>query len=147
MFQDAKLSDLYLNGNLKRIEIETLSAFQQGMNALLKNIGPSHRVIIIGAPPEFPYSVPAESIKSIRFGLPPTLLPKVEFERRSSRTSSVLREITELNGALYLDLADLFCNETECQLLDNGLPIYADHVHFTRQGNNILLEKLRPALE
>ncbi|MDB2651682.1 acyltransferase [Amylibacter sp.] len=137
----------FLDGNLKRIEIETLSAFQQGMNALLKNIGPSHRVIIIGAPPEFPYSVPDESIKSIRFGLPPTLLPKVEFERRSSRTSSVLREITELNGALYLDLADLFCNETECQLLDNGLPIYADHVHFTRQGNNILLEKLRPALE
>jgi hypothetical protein len=137
----------FIDGDFKKIESKTLTAFQQGIDALLKNIDPRHRVIVIGAPPEFPYSVPDESIRTIRFGLPPTLLSRAEFEGRSLRTSSALRETTIANGALYLDLTDLFCDEAACQLLDDGLPIYADHVHFTITGNNILLKKLLPVME
>lgn len=119
-----------------------MAVFGDALSALLQQIDPRHSVVVIGAPPEFPYSVPDEMIKRIRFGQPLEPLARSRHEARAARTASLLADIAFLNNVSLLDLTDVFCDATVCNMETDGVPLFADHVHLSAKGNAVLLETL-----
>ena len=132
----------FIDINSNPIKAETIIVFKNSLSALLAEIDPRHRVIIIGAPPEFPYSVPNEMIKKIRFEQPLEQLARIRYESRADRTNSVLSELSQTNNVTLLNLTEVFCSEEFCQMSENDIPLFADHVHLSARGNELLLNSL-----
>lgn len=137
----------FVDSNLNLLNGNTLDVFQDSLDALLKEISPRHRVIVLGAPPEFPFSVPEEMIKMLRFGLPSKQLPRSQYENRAGRTVSVLKNTARANGVRFLDLTRDFCDQMVCYLERDGVPLYSDHVHLSRRGNAVLLALLLTTID
>jgi peptidoglycan/LPS O-acetylase OafA/YrhL len=124
------------------VDAETIIVFAGALNALLAEIDPRHRVIIIGAPPEFPYSVPNEMIKKIRFEQPLEQLARSRYESRAGRTNSLFSELSQTNDVTLLNLTEVFCSPEVCHMSEDGIPLFADHVHLSARGNEVLLDYL-----
>lgn len=124
------------------VDAETITVFAGALNALLAEIDPRHRVIIIGAPPEFPYSVPNEMIKKIRFEQPLEQLARSRYESRAGRTNSLLSKLSQTNDVTLLNLTEVFCSPEVCHMSEDGIPLFADHVHLSARGNEVLLDSL-----
>ncbi|AXI43809.1 acyltransferase family protein [Sulfitobacter sp. SK011] len=131
-----------VDANFKAINAETITVFGDALNALLKAIAPRHHVVIIGAPPEFPYSVPNEMIKKIRFEQPLEQLARGRFDARAKRTISLLNKVAQTNDVTLIKLTDVFCDSEVCHMSKDGIPLFADHVHLSGRGNELLLEAL-----
>ncbi len=125
------------------VDAETITVFKDALSKLLAEIDPRHRVVIIGAPPEFPYSVPNEMIKKIRFEQPLEQLARSRYESRAGRTNSFFSELLQTNDVTLLDLTDVFCSPEVCHMSENGIPLFADHVHLSARGNELLLDSLK----
>ena len=132
----------FINNTSDPVDTDTMAVFGDALSALLQQIDPRHSVVVIGAPPEFPYSVPDEMIKRIRFGQPLEPLARSRHEARAARTASLLADIAFLNNVSLLDLTDVFCDATVCNMETDGVPLFADHVHLSAKGNAVLLETL-----
>ena len=124
------------------VEEETIVVLGDALNALLSKIDPRHRVIIVGAPPEFPYSVPNEMIKKIRFEQPIEQLARSRYESRAGRTNSLISELSQTNDVTLINLTDVFCSPEVCHMSEDGIPLFADHVHLSARGNELLLDIL-----
>ena len=110
--------------------------------ALLNTIPARHRVIVLGPAPEFPFSVPDEMIKNLRFGRDEEPFPRARFDARAERTIEILAAATTATGTEFLQLSDRFCDDTQCRFERNGIPLFADSVHFSKEGNAFLFEIL-----
>ena len=132
----------FIDINLNPIKAETIMVFRESLSALLAEIDPRHRVFIIGAPPEFPYSVPNEMIKKIRFEQPLEQLSRGQYESRANRTNSILSQLSQTNKVTFLNLTDVFCTAEVCRMNENDIPLFADHVHLSARGNELLLNSL-----
>ena len=126
----------------KPVDAETITVFRDALIALIAEIDPRHRVVIIGAPPEFPYSVPNEMIKKIRFEQPLEQLARSRYESRAGRTNSLFNEMSQTNDISLLNLTDVFCTPAVCHMSEDGIPLFADHVHLSARGNELLLDFL-----
>lgn len=136
----------FVDPDLTRLEGDTLTLMQTGLAGLLRAIPGRHRVTIVGPPPEFPYPVPAEMVRAIRFGgaLPP--IPRAEFDSKVGPTIAALRRLAADAGAGFVDLTERFCTASACPPAQDGKPVLSDMVHLSRSGNDILLSALRAGL-
>ena len=81
-------------------------------------------------------------IKKIRFEQPLEQLARIRYESRADRTNSVLSELSQTNNVMLLNLTEVFCSEEFCQMSENDIPLFADHVHLSARGNELLLNSL-----
>lgn len=123
----------------------TATALGDALAALLAAMPDRHRVVVIGAPPEFPFSVPAEMIRSIRLERPQPEFLRSSHDTRAGDTTEMLRSVTQLERTVYLDLSEVFCDADICQFQEDGIPLFSDHVHLSLKGNEVLLNALRSA--
>lgn len=131
------------NGN--PVQGDSFELFERGLRDLLRQIGPKHRVTIIGPAPETQQDVPRQMIKALRFGTEFPPLARETFEKRTRKTIELLKRISREEGVGYIDLTGYFCDASECRQQIDGVPIYADQVHLSPLGNAILLRALEDA--
>ena len=82
-------------------------------------------------------------IKKIRFEQPLEQLARSRYESRAGRTNSFFSELLQTNDVTLLDLTDVFCSPEVCHMSENGIPLFADHVHLSARGNELLLDSLK----
>lgn len=136
----------FVGPDLIRLEGSNLALMQAGLAGVLQEIPKRHSVTIVGPPPEFPYPVPAEMVRAIRFGGEAPPLSRVEYLRKVGPTIDVLRRVAASAGVGFVDLSDSFCTPTACPPAQDGKPVLSDMVHLSRHGNDILFRALRDSL-
>lgn len=79
----------------------------------------------------------------LRWTAQPPELTEADFVERAEKTEEILMRVAaNFDGARYLRLSDLFCADGTCSLTDqNGLPLYIDDDHISRQAAGDLLPK------
>lgn len=76
------------------------------------------------------------------FGLPLIGLVLMALPTFTMPEGALLADIATLNNVTLLDLTDVFCDATVCNMETDGVPLFADHVHLSAKGNAVLLETL-----
>lgn len=137
----------FVDPDLNRLSGSTFDHFATALDGLLAAIPDRHRVILIGPAPEMPGNVPLAMIKALRFGSTPDPVTRAMYENRSRRTIDILSQTAARHGVTFLDLTPDFCTDADCPQSRDGVPIFADHVHLSGLGNDILrhaLDRITP---
>lgn len=108
-------------------------------------IATGREVVILGPIPEVGLDVPNLMARRemLRWTAQPPELTEADFVERAEKTEEILMRVAaNFDGARYLRLSDLFCADGTCSLTDqNGLPLYIDDDHISRQAAGDLLPK------
>ena len=127
-------------------EDENVDIFADGYRAALDRITARHRVIVINQVPVYPYSVPKEMLREVRFGTPPTPKSASDFQARSGRAATLIATEAVSRGITVVSPHEVMCAQDNCLLSMDGTPLYIDQVHLSRRGNDMLRDMILNAL-
>ena len=115
--------------------------------AELKGIGA--RVIVVGATPEFPTSVPDALMRHAQ--LTDKILPlrtALDGDRRQAQVRAALAPLAAQRHVTLLPTRDLFCKANLCRVADpEGRPFFRDSNHLTDLGAQAVIARLAPHLD
>jgi hypothetical protein len=100
-------------------------------------------VVVVGRPPEYDLPLPSLIAKSLQEEDPG--LPARHALKDIVRIDAKYRLLTEAHGAGYASLIRTLCPSGPCQTETAGAPVQYDQGHFTRQGSELVVRRLREA--
>jgi len=121
---------------------DNFPVFRAAFEKTLETVQQRHRIVIVNQTPVFPYFVPKEMLKRLRFGGEPEPKTSQAFNARSGRTIAFIRELAARTSAGLVEPHMLMCGQGDCLMQQNGSPLFSDHVHLSRTGNALLQKML-----
>lgn len=103
------------------------------------------KVILVRDTPDMEPNFQKHCLKRIitAQGIPNCFIPRQDVEkRRLSETVMVEKLTRDFPQLVVYDPLDLFCNQTQCFFIKDGLPLYRDHHHLSIYGSERIGEQL-----
>jgi peptidoglycan/LPS O-acetylase OafA/YrhL len=112
-----------------------------GLNATLERLERANlRVVVVGATPEFRYSVPQ---CLLRRPLQACSMPRAAVEERRGMAMHVVSHTVMMNGGAHMfDPLHFFCDEQFCYPTHDGTVMFSDPQHLTAAGSPLLEPEL-----
>jgi peptidoglycan/LPS O-acetylase OafA/YrhL len=104
-------------------------------NALRRLERAGLRVLVVGATPEFHYSVPQ---CLLRRSLQECAMPRTAVDERRGRSMLVVMNTVALNGAHMFDPLHFFCDDVYCYPTHGQTVMFSDPQHLTAAGSPLL---------
>lgn len=122
------------NDRSEEIKVTTWRHFVEALNRLSKS---DKRIILVLQPPEVRKSLD-DLVFQNRFA--PDNISGVSRDWWRRRSAYVTERLPEISSSVaILDPADIFCNDTECIAVKDGIPWYFDDNHLSLEGASKLV--------
>jgi hypothetical protein len=70
------------------------------------------------------------------------IVKKAEVDKQQAGINEVIRRVKEKNpDVLVFDQNELFCNGSECSLIEDGLPLLRDYRHYSEFGSRQIISR------
>jgi len=140
----------YINSQ-PNIRSVVLSAFwslrganEEDLTQTLKSLVANGKTpIITDGIPSFPFEPYRCKYKTTLLLDPQCTIPRQKFDDALKQYGpQISAAVQSVPGTVFVQTSDVFCNETECSMLNNGVVSYADQNHVNVQGSNALAQTI-----
>ena len=106
------------------------------------------RVVLIGTIPEVHFSVPTTIQRAMQVGSElPLGTARTEFEARRRSSKTLLETVSARTGSQLLHPAEQLCGAEHCIVVKDGVALYRDDNHLSREGALVVVPSLKPIVE
>jgi peptidoglycan/LPS O-acetylase OafA/YrhL len=100
------------------------------------------KVIVFGPKPEFSYDIRECFARPLRRSVETCSIPRTEFEDQAMGFRTLVAPVlTRHPKVSYFEQAPLFCDESRCSSVQDGMPLLRDPRHYSRLGSDAIAGK------